>query len=94
MSKSLREQVFDIMRKYNVEEFNVIDSSIDEVGVGGEIHAYSVNSNGDDFVNLMDDISSVLNNPQDEAGDPDYVLTDLCSYKTNRGTKYVRGVDY
>lgn len=94
MSKLLREQVFDVMLKYNIEYFSVDRGSIDYVGSGGFIHAYSKDTSSKTFVAVGDAISSILNPDGSEPGDDNYILVLVEDCKFPSGTVFERGVDY
>lgn len=94
MSKPLREQVFDVMLKYGIEHFAVDRGSIDYVGSGGFIHAYSKDTSSKTFVAVGEAISSILNPDGSEPGDDDYILVLVNDFKFEAGTVFERGVDY
>lgn len=94
MSKSLREQVFDVMLSFNIDYFVVDRGSIDRIGSGGFIHAYSKDANSKISMAVEEAISAILNPEDSEAGDDDYILTLVNNFKCKTGKVFERGVDY
>ena len=94
MSKPLREQFFDIMRKYGIESFVLDNASIDYVGSGGFVHAYRDNVSSSLCVSISDEVAAIFNPEGSEPGDDNYMLVLTNDFKVDFDKVYKRGVDY
>ena len=94
MSKPLRDQFFDIMRKYSIEEFVLDGACIDCVGSGGFVKAYRPIVDASTCVAIGNEVAEIFNPAGSEPGDDEYMLVVVDNFKIERSKVYKRGVDY